>query len=80
MEKHLGPFPNWIGKPSLNSIGEDRLVSVLDAILSRYDIIDTVIIAGETESQFQIILSKIFLCTKNYSMESMKKLKKNILM
>ena len=20
----LGPFPNWIGKPSLNSIGEDR--------------------------------------------------------
>jgi len=49
----LGPFPNWIGKPSLNSIGEDRLVNVLDAILSRYDIIDTVIIAGETESQFR---------------------------
>ena len=45
----LGPFPNWIGKPSLNAIGEDRLVSVLDAILSRYDIIDTVVIAGETE-------------------------------
>jgi hypothetical protein len=49
----LGPFPNWIGKPSLNAIGEDRLVSVLDAILSRYDIIDTVVIAGETESQFR---------------------------
>lgn len=49
----LGPFPNWIGKPSLDAIGEDRLVNVLDAILSRYDIIDTVVIAGETESQFR---------------------------
>jgi hypothetical protein len=49
----LGPFPNWIGKPSINAIGEDRVVSVLDAILSRYDIIDTVILAGDTESQFR---------------------------
>ena len=49
----LGPFPNWIGKPSINSIGEERLVDVLDAILSRYHIVDTVIIAGETESQFR---------------------------
>ena len=49
----LGPFPNWIGKPSINAIGEDKLVNVLDTILSRYNIIDTVIIAGETESQFR---------------------------
>lgn len=49
----LGPFPDWIGKPSIGSIGEERLVSVLDAILSRYNIIDTVIISGETESQFR---------------------------
>ncbi|MFB5624394.1 MAG: hypothetical protein ACE5RP_05720 [Nitrosopumilus sp.] len=49
----LGPFPNWIGKPSLNSIGEDRVVSVLDEILSRYNIVDTVILAGQTESQFR---------------------------
>jgi len=49
----LGPFPNWIGKPSLNAIGEDRIVDALDAILSRYSIIDSVIIAGETESQFR---------------------------
>jgi hypothetical protein len=49
----LGPFPGWIGKPSINSIGEDRLVNVLDAILTRYDIIDSIIIAGETESQFR---------------------------
>jgi hypothetical protein len=49
----LGPFPSWIGKPPLSSLGEDKVVSVLDAILSRYDIIDTVILAGETESQFR---------------------------
>jgi len=49
----LGPFPSWIGKPPLSSLGEDRVVSVLDAILSRYDIIDIVILSGETESQFR---------------------------
>lgn len=49
----LGPFPDWIGKPSINAIPQDRLVIVLDEILSRYDIIDTVIISGETESQFR---------------------------
>ena len=49
----LGPFPNWIGKPSINNIGEDRLAKVLDEILSRYHIIDYVIIGGEIESQFR---------------------------
>ncbi|MGB1378375.1 MAG: hypothetical protein ACPG6E_03865 [Nitrosopumilus sp.] len=49
----LGPFPKWIGKPTLNGINQDELVTVLDAILSRYHIIDSVIIAGETESQFR---------------------------
>ena len=49
----LGPFPSWIGKPPLLSLGEDRVVSVLDAILTRYDIVDTVILAGDTESQFR---------------------------
>ena len=49
----LGPFPDWIGKPSINAIGEERLVNTLDAILSRYHIVDSVIIAGETESQFR---------------------------
>ncbi len=49
----LGPFPHWIGKPSINSIDEDRVTSVLDEILSRYDIVDTVILAGQTESQFR---------------------------
>ena len=49
----LGPFPKWIGKPTLNGINQDELVTVLDAVLSRYHIIDSVIIAGETESQFR---------------------------
>ena len=49
----LGPFPNWIGNPSLDAIGQDRLVNTLDAILLRYHIVDTVILAGETESQFR---------------------------
>ncbi|MCS5527838.1 MAG: hypothetical protein NZ747_01015 [Nitrosopumilus sp.] len=49
----LGPFPKWIGKPTLNGINEDELVNTLDMILSRYHIVDSVIIAGETESQFR---------------------------
>jgi hypothetical protein len=49
----LGPFPDWIGKPSLDSISKDNLITVLDAILTRYDIIDSVIIAGDTEEYFR---------------------------
>ncbi len=49
----LGPFPSWIGKPPIQSLGDDRVTSVLDAILSRYDIVDTVILAGDTELQFR---------------------------
>jgi hypothetical protein len=49
----LGPFPKWIGKPPLKLINEDDLINVLDTILSRYHIIDSVIISGETESQFR---------------------------
>jgi len=49
----LGPFPKWIGKPTLNGINQDELVTVLDAVLSRYHIIDSIIIAGHTESQFR---------------------------
>ena len=49
----LGPFPNWIGKPPIFLINEDELVNTLDNILSRYHIIDSLVIAGETESQFR---------------------------
>ena len=51
--KTLGPFPDWIGKPSLISINDDQVVRTLDAILTRYYIIDTVIIAGETDEHFR---------------------------
>ncbi len=49
----LGPFPSWIGKSPLLNLDDDKVVSVLDAILFRYDIIDTVILSGDTESQFR---------------------------
>jgi len=55
----LGPFPKWIGKPTLLLIDEDELVNTLDTILSRYHIIDSIIIAGETESQFRYNEQKI---------------------
>lgn len=51
--KTLGPFPNWIGKPSLISISEDSLIKVLDAVLARYDIVDTLIISGDTDEHFR---------------------------
>ena len=55
----LGPFPKWIGNPTLLLIDENELVNTLDAILSRYHIVDSVIIAGETESQFRYNEQKI---------------------
>jgi hypothetical protein len=55
----LGPFPKWIGNPTLLLIDEDELVNTLDNILSRYHIIDSIIISGETESQFRYNEQKI---------------------
>ena len=55
----LGPFPKWIGNPTLLLIDDNELVNTLDAILSRYHIVDSVIIAGETESQFRYNEAKI---------------------
>ncbi len=51
--KTLGPFPDWIGKPNLGAIPKDRLVKVLDNILTRYNIIDTVIIGGNVDAHFR---------------------------
>ena len=51
--EQLGPFPRYMNNPQIDSIDHTRLVNVLDRILDRYYIIDTVIIAGETESQFR---------------------------
>ena len=49
----LGPFPTWIGNPTLLLIDEDELVNTLDTILSRYHVVDSIVIAGETESQLR---------------------------
>ena len=51
--KTIGPLPDWIGKPPIHKISSEQLVRVLDAILSRYDIIDSVIIAGEVDEHFR---------------------------
>ena len=51
--KTLGPFPDWIGNPSLKSISEDNLVNVLDSVLSRYHIVDSVIISAGTDEHFR---------------------------
>jgi hypothetical protein len=51
--KTLGPFPDWMGKPKLHAVPIDQLISILDVILSRYNIIDTVIIAAETDTYFR---------------------------
>ena len=47
-----GPYPDWMGEPRLDPVLEKNLIKTLDAILSRYDIIDHVIIGGELDSYF----------------------------
>lgn len=47
-----GPYPDWMGEPRLGQALEKNLVTTLDAILSRYDIVDHVIIGGELDSYF----------------------------
>jgi hypothetical protein len=49
----LGPFPNWMGNPQLDQKLQDQTVTTLDAILSRYYIVDYVIIGGNVDSYFR---------------------------
>lgn len=49
----FGPFPDWMGTPQLDKNLEDDAVRILDAILSRYDLIDHVIIGGEIDAYFR---------------------------
>ena len=51
--KTLGPFPDWMGKPRLHAISDDDVVRILDVLLSRYNIIDSVIIGGGIDAQFR---------------------------
>lgn len=49
----LGPFPDWMGKPQFDQKFENETVSALDAVLSRYYIVDYVIIGGNIDSYFR---------------------------
>jgi hypothetical protein len=49
----LGPFPDWMGKPQLDKKLQDQTVTTLDAILSRYYIVDYVIIGGNVDNYFR---------------------------
>jgi hypothetical protein len=51
--KTLGPFPDWMGKPRLHAISDDDIVKILDILLSRYNIIDSVIIGGGIDAHFR---------------------------
>ncbi len=52
--EQLGPFPNWIGsKPSFDGKLANETASALDTILSRYYIVDYVIIGGDLNIYFR---------------------------
>ncbi|MBI5378484.1 MAG: beta-galactosidase [Thaumarchaeota archaeon] len=48
----FGPFPTWMGEPKLDDNLKEKTVKILDNILSRYGIIDHVIIGGEVDAYF----------------------------
>jgi len=49
----FGPFPDWMDKPQLDQKLENETVATLDAILSRYYIVDYVIIGGNVDIYFR---------------------------
>lgn len=51
--KTLGPFPPWIGNPSLLSVPTGHLVDAVDEVLGRYHIVDSVVIAGDADEHFR---------------------------
>jgi hypothetical protein len=55
----LGPFPDWMGTQSLDDELAENTARVLDVILSRYHIVDSVIIGGDLDSQFRYNEEKI---------------------
>jgi len=57
--KILGPFPNWIGNPPIQNIPVDRLINILNVILTRYNIVDTVIIGADVNAHFRYNENKI---------------------
>ena len=49
----FGPFPTWMREPQLDDNLKEKTVKVLDDILSRYGIVDHVIIGGEVDAYFR---------------------------
>lgn len=49
----FGPFPDWIGKPNLDENLANQTANTLDSILSRYYIVDYVIIGGNIDIYFK---------------------------
>ena len=49
----FGPFPAWMGTPQLDDNLKEKTVKILDDILSRYNIIEHVIIGGEIDAYFR---------------------------
>ncbi|MGI0045951.1 MAG: hypothetical protein ACREBB_02000 [Nitrosotalea sp.] len=49
----LGPFPNWLGQPNLDENLANQTASALDTILSRYYIVDYVVIGGDMNIYFR---------------------------
>ncbi|MGI0086815.1 MAG: hypothetical protein ACREBI_02495 [Nitrosotalea sp.] len=49
----LGPFPNWVGQPNLDANLANQTANALDKILSRYYIVDYVIIGGDLNIYFR---------------------------
>lgn len=48
----FGPFPTWMVEPKLDDNLKEKTVKVLDDILSRYSLVDHVIIGGEIDGYF----------------------------
>ncbi|HJU13921.1 MAG TPA: hypothetical protein VJ792_05640 [Candidatus Nitrosotalea sp.] len=52
--EQLGPFPDWVGqKPAFDEKLANETASALDAVLSRYYIVDYVIIGGDLNIYFR---------------------------
>lgn len=49
----FGPFPTWMEEPQLDEKLKNKTVQILDDILSRYGIIDHVVIGGEIDAYFR---------------------------
>lgn len=46
----LGPFPQWASDGQLSGVDPEYLADTLDAVLTRYDVVDVVLLGGETEA------------------------------